>query len=99
MKRILAILLCLSLLLGSASVLAEGVAVSAPRENVTDVEPPDIISITLKENKKTLKPGNKLHVEVKLSDRSTVNEVWAQFYNASKEHYISFNLHYDAGSD
>ena len=99
MKRILAILLCLSLLLGSASVLAEGAAVSAPRENVTDVEPPDIISITLKENKKTLKPGNKLHVEVKLSDRSTVNEVRAQFFNESKEHYISFDLHYDAGSD
>ena len=44
MKRILAVLLCLSLLLGSMAALAEGGAVTAPRTNVTDTDPPEIIS-------------------------------------------------------
>ena len=99
MKRLLAVLLCLSLLLGSMAALAEGGAVTAPRTNVTDTDPPEIISFTLKENKKTLKPGSVLHTQLKLDDRSGIEFATVQFYNKSAESYISYELFYDPKTD
>ena len=77
MKRLLAVILCLSLLLGSVTVLAENAAlnsVSGQRANVTDTEGPNIIKITLVENGQTLKPGDTVHIKVKVDDRSDIAE-------------------------
>ncbi len=99
MKRLFAILLCLCLLLGSVTAFAATGTASTPRANVTDTDPPEIISITLKENKKTLKPGAALHVQMKLDDRSSIESVRVYFYNKAKEESINVYLYYDAASD
>lgn len=99
MKRLLAVFLCLSLLLGSVTALAKGFSGSVERSNVTDVDPPEIISITLKENKKTLKPGDVLHVQVKAEDRSNIRSISVSFSNSAKGGYISVWLDYDAATD
>ena len=99
MKRLFTILLCLCLLLGSVTAFAATGTASAPRANVTDTDPPEIVSITLKENKKTLKPGDVLHLQIKLDDRSVINNVYVQFYNKSKDNYFNFYLNYDAKKD
>ncbi len=99
MKRLLAVLLCLSLLLGSVTALAKGFSGSVERSNVTDTEGPDIIKFVFTENKKTLKPGDILHVKMKLDDRSDITAVNMQFYNKQEEAYISLLLEYNAASD
>ncbi len=99
MKRLLTIILCLSLLLGCLAPLAEAGTVSAPRANVTDTDAPNIVSFKLKENKKTLKPGDKLHIQVKTDDRSDVKTVNVQFYNTAYGAYILVELNYDPKTD
>ena len=70
MKRLLSIILCLSLLLGCMTVLAEGNTVSTPRDNITDTDPPVVVKVICKEKK--VKPGDTLHVQVKMDDRSAI---------------------------
>ena len=82
MKRLLAVILCLTLLLGSVTVLAESTtlkSVSGQRANVSDTEGPNVIRVTLTENGKTLKPGDTIHVKVKLEDRSDITDAYVFF--------------------
>ena len=99
MKRLLAIILCLSLLLGAVTVLAEGSSLSTPRTNVTDTDPPEIVQVIVKENKKALKPGDVLHVQMRLDDRSYISNVYVEFYNSTKGGWLSLTLFYDPTTD
>jgi hypothetical protein len=99
MKRLLAIFLCLSLLLGTFPAFAAGGSMSVSRSNVTDMDPPAILSVKLTENNKTLRPGKTLHVQVTLDDRSEITECFAYFYNKAKDTTIVVELLYDAAAD
>ena len=100
MKRLLAVILCLSLLLGCVTVLAETKgAESTTRANVTDTDAPDIISWSFTEKNKTLRPGDTIHVQVRVEDRSEIWSCSAWFYNKSKEKSFSVYMYYDAASD
>ena len=65
MKRLLALILSLFLLLGSVSALAESKTMSAPASNVSDTKAPNIIKYTFVENGKTVKAGDVLHFKMK----------------------------------
>lgn len=107
MKRLFAVLLCMVLLLGSAAVPARAGSVSAPAANVTDTSAPRVISVTFKENRKTLKPGDVVHVEAALDDRSDITYCYAEFsakVGKDKEgkdlyRYIGLFLEYDPVKD
>ena len=103
MKRILAIILCLSLLMGSMTVVfAEGNSTSVPRANVTDNEAPTIEKFTFTENKKTLRPGDTLHVSAKLTDNTAVNYGYVNFSCKKGDQWLnsmSVYLSYDAEKD
>ena len=99
MKRLFAVLICLSLLLGTVTVLAEGGSLSSPRVNQSDADAPELVKVVIKENRKTLKPGDVLHVQVQLDDRSYISIVSVDFINAAKGTRFSMNLHYDGQTD
>ena len=102
MKRLLAVILCLTLLLGSVTVLAENAAlnsVSGQRANISDAEAPNVIKVTFTENGKTLKPGDKIHVKVKLDDRSGITNAFAFFSGMTAGDGFQVDLAYDAASD
>ncbi len=100
MKRLLSVILCLCLLLSSAVSLASGMSCSADRYNVSDNTGPSVIKYVFGENGKTLAPGNKLHVKVKLDDQSDITgcDVFFQGKN-NQDAAIGVILEYDAASD
>ena len=79
LKKILAALLCLCLLLGSVGVLAEDVA------NVSDKRGPNLYNFKFAQNKQTLEPGSVLNLSVCARDRSGIKSVYAQFYRVVKD--------------
>ncbi len=99
MKRLLALILSLFLLLGSVSVLAESKTLSVPASNVSDTEAPNIIKYTFAENGKTVKPGDVLHFKLKLDDQSDIAECQVLASHKTSECYIAINLEYNAASD
>ena len=99
MKRLFAVLLCLAMLLGSVTVFAENGTVSAPRANVTDNKPPEIVKFTFPENGKTLKPGDKIHLSLRLDDRSTVSQCYGYIVNEEQNDWREFWMEYDPKTD
>ena len=93
LKKILAALLCLCLLLGSVGVLAEDVA------NVTDKRGPSVYEVNFKQNKKTLYHGDTVDVSMKVRDRSGVNQINVEFYNEKQQDSIYFGLDYNPSTD
>ena len=99
MKRLLTLILCLCLLLSSAASLAEGKSGSADRYNVSDTKAPNIIKFVFDEDGKTLKPGDKLHVKMKLDDQSDITDCHATFWIQPQDLFIRVDMAYDAASD
>ena len=99
MKRLLAVFLCLSLLLGSVTVLAEGSGMSTPRTNISDNVAPNLVKFVFTEDGKTLRPGDTLHLQMKLEDRSDIRECEVQFVLKSSDLLLQVPLAYDAASD
>ena len=73
---------------------------SADRYNVSDNTGPSVIKYVFGENGKTLAPGDKLHVKVKLDDQSDITgcDVFFQGKN-NQDAAIGVILEYDAASD
>ena len=102
MKRLFAVILCLTLLLGSVTVLAENAAlnsVSGQRANVSDTEAPNVIKATIVENGKTLKPGDTVHIKVKVDDRSDIAVANVYVWGGTDGAGFHVDLKYDAVSD
>ena len=100
MKRLLAVLLCISLLQGCVTVLAEEKgSASAPRANVTDTDAPEIISYRFYEAGETLKPGDTIHVEMKAEDRSEIWNCYAVFVNSARERDLFVSMEYNSVLD
>ena len=99
MKRLIAFFLCLSLMLGSIPALAEGGSISTPRDNITDTTGPNIVKFVFEEDGKTLKPGDVLHVKMKLDDRSGISTCSVTFRDKKDNLYLGIDLKYDAASD
>ena len=96
LRRILAVLLCVSLLLGSVISLAEDAVA-----NVTDKEGPKLydFEMTKSSSRKTLKPGDKVNLSVKARDRSGISSVVASFYNEDDAEPRWCYMSYDAQQD
>ena len=99
MKRLLALILSLFLLLGSVSVLAESKTMSVPASNVSDTEAPNIIKYTFAENGKTVKAGDVLHFKMKLDDQSDITSCQIVATHKETNLYIVIDPVYDAASD
>ena len=105
MKRLLAILLCISLLVGSAAVALAAETKSepsTPKTNVTDDQGPTIVNFKFTENGKKLTVGDKIHLSMKLTDNTAVRGGYVYFNLYQDGRYIDSVyafLGYDAESD
>lgn len=105
MKRLLAILLCISLLVGSVTVAMATETKGAPvipKTNVTDDQGPTIVSFKFTENGKKLTVGDKLHLSMKLTDNTAVRGGYVYFNLYKDGRYVDSVyafLGYDAESD
>ena len=97
LRRVLAVLLCVSLLLGSVISLAEDAVA-----NGTDNEGPKVYDFKLSQNNKKVQAGDKIKVSMKARDRSGINQLSAEFYNADADlryAYRTVYLDYDPSTD
>ena len=95
LKRILAALLCMSLLTASVITLAEESVA-----NVTDSEGPKLYDFKMtKSSKNPLKPGAKVSLSVKARDRSGISSVVVSYYHEDDADPRECSLIYDAAQD
>ena len=95
LKRILAALLCVSLLTAGVISLAEDTVA-----NVTDSEGPRLYDFKMtKSSKNPLRPGDKVSLSVKARDRSGISSVVVSYYREDDADPQECSLTYDAAQD
>ncbi len=95
-RKILAVMLCLALLLGS------GTSLAAKRDTilkVSDNQPPLIATITIAENGQTLQPGGVVHIAAKVEDSSVISNVYGWLRKPNNNGYVHYNMKYNPATD
>ncbi len=94
LRKILAAVLCLSLIFGSAVSLAETVTL----KGVSDNQAPDISNVKITEGGQTLKIGQTIHVSAKITDKSVIESVWC-YMTSNVDYGFDVYLDYNPETD